>query len=312
MLAPGPATERQRLLPPALLWSAIRPKTLSLAAVPVLAGSALAWRDGAAPAWGVFVLTLVAGLLIQAATNLLNDAADGERGNDGPERLGPGRLTGPGLATATQVRNSAWLLFTLAGIAGVLLITVGGWPILAIGVASLIAGWAYSSGPRPLSHSAWGEVFVLAFFGLAAVGGSYWLQAGTMTTEAAFIGLALGLQAAAVLLMNNIRDRDADALAGRRTLAQLLGQRRALGLYAALLLAPFPLLALGLGKLGFVWLALPLCALLAWQSRTLVPGPLMNRHMVLTVAVQVLVGVLLVIQLLPETSLPLRLWTDAA
>lgn len=304
MTASPPDSHRQGLLPAALWWPAIRPKTLSLAAIPVLAGSALAWSDGAARDWSVFIATLACALLIQAGTNLFNDARDAQSGNDGPDRLGPARVTGGGLASPVQVERSAWVLFALALSAGVYLVVLGGWPILAIGLAALTAGWAYSGGPRPLSHTAWGELFVVAFFGLAAVGGSYYLQGRDLTLPACLAGLALGLHAAAVLLMNNIRDRKADARAGRRTLAQVLGPDGALGLYAALLLAPFPLLAAALGPagLGLAWGALPFCAWLAWRSRVLAPGAAMNRQMVLTVMAQVLLGVFLA----------LTLWMDAA
>ena len=289
---------------PGLWWKAARPRTLSLAAVPVVVGVALAHHDGVELKPGIFLLTLGAALLIQAATNLLNDAEDAGRGNDGPDRLGPQRVTGSGLATPRAVKRAATLLFALALLAGIALVVAGGWPILALGLAALLAGWAYSGGPRPLSHTPYGEVFVVGFFGVAAVVGTFYLQAGHDTSEAWITGLALGLHAAAVLIMNNIRDREADTRAGRRTLAILLGRPRALAVYRGLMLLPFLLLwlALGISGVGLAWIALPVCAWLAWRVGAQVGGPAMNRQMALTAAAQLLLGGLLALNLLLVTS----------
>jgi 1,4-dihydroxy-2-naphthoate octaprenyltransferase len=279
---------------------AIRPQTLTLAVVPVLVGTALAWRDGTTIDWSVFLVTLVSALCIQAGTNLFNDASDGERGGDGPDRIGPRRVTGMGLARPGQVRRSAWLLFALAFVAGVYLVYIGGWPILAIGIAALVAGWAYSGGPRPLSYTAWGEVFVIAFFGLSAVAGSYYLQRGQFSTALPVVGLALGLQAAAVLLLNNLRDNVSDRRAGRQTLVQLMGTRPAYWLYGLLMLAPFPLLSMLLSPagLGMAWLALPVCLWLVWRCSRLSPSHAMNAQLGLTAMAQVLFGGLLTLTLL--------------
>ena len=295
---------RVDVLAPGLWWRAVRPRTLSLAAVPVIVGAALAHQDGVDLKGGVFLLTLAAALLIQAATNLLNDAEDAGRGNDGPDRLGPVRVTGAGLATPRAVRRGAALLFVLALVAGILLVLEGGWPILALGVAALLSGWAYSGGPLPLSHTPYGEVFVVAFFGIAAVVGTYYLQAGRAAPAAWITGLALGLHAAAVLIMNNIRDQDADARAGRRTLAILLGRRHALSLYRGLMVVPFVLLAIALGVagVGLAWGALPVCAWLAWRVGEQSGGPAMNRQMGLTAMAQLLLGGLLALNLLLVTS----------
>jgi 1,4-dihydroxy-2-naphthoate octaprenyltransferase len=293
-------TAPSALLPPALWWPAIRPKTLSLAAVPVFAGTSLAWAEGAPRDVALFALTLLTALFIQAGTNLFNDANDAEGGNDGPDRIGPLRVTGSGLASPGQVRRSAALCFALALAGGVVLVTAGGLPILLIGLSALLAGWAYSGGPRPLSHTAWGELFVLAFFGLAAVGGSYFLQARIFSTTSLVVGIALGLQAAAVLTLNNLRDIEADARAGRRTLAQVLGRAGAVLTYRALMIAPFLLLSIapGAGAIGVTWLALPLAAWLAWICGRTDSGPAMNRQLALTALAQVLLGGLLGLNLL--------------
>jgi 1,4-dihydroxy-2-naphthoate polyprenyltransferase len=283
----------------ALWWLAIRPRTLSLSAMPVLAGSALAWKEGAPFVWATLAVALFCALAIQAGTNLYNDANDFLRGNDGPARVGPMRVTAAGLATPAQVRRAAALAFMLAFAGGVFLVWAGGWPILAIGLASLAAGWAYSGGPRPLSHTAFGEVFVLAFFGVAAAAGSHYLQSGAWAQSAVVLGLALGLQAAAVLLVNNVRDLEADRLAGRRTLAAALGLARSRVLYAVLMLAPFALVAWLAWQLGAAIVllaslpALAWCVVLVQRFAHLPPGAQMNRQLARTAQAQVLLGGLL-------------------
>jgi 1,4-dihydroxy-2-naphthoate octaprenyltransferase len=270
-----------------------------MALVPVLVGTALAWQEQSSLAVLPFVVALVAAVLIQAGTNLFNDAADAERGNDGPDRLGPARVTGLGLATPVQVRRSAWLLFAIALVGGIYLVLVGGWGILVIGLSSLLAGWAYSSGPRPLSHTPWGESFVILFFGIVAVAGSFYLQRHAIEPYVLWVGLAIGLPAAAVLLLNNIRDQVNDRRAGRRTLVQHLGPRVAARVYALLLLLPFPILLMALypRNLGLAWLVLPFCVWLIWRLPGLSSGEQMNTHLGHTALAQVLLGVMLIAQL---------------
>jgi len=211
------------------------------------------------------------------------------------------RITGSGLAQPRQVRRAAVACFVAALVAGLYLIVVGGLPILAIGIASLVAGYAYSSGPRPLSHGPFSEVYVIVFFGLIAVAGSHYLQSGVMPDAAVLLtGIAVGSYAAAVLLVNNLRDTAADLRAGRRTLAGRLGTTGAKWLYGFLLLAPFPLLAAAWGwrALGIVWLALPVCVWLAALFARMPVGPGMNAQLGRTAMMQVLVGALLIGELL--------------
>jgi 1,4-dihydroxy-2-naphthoate octaprenyltransferase len=239
-------------------WIASRPRTLTMAAAPVLAGASLAWADGAAPRGLVLLLTLACALLIQVGTNLLNDVADHEKGNDRPDRVGPLRVTASGLATPREVRHAAAYTFGAALLLGLALVWTGGLAILALGLGSIVAGWAYSGGSRPVSYRPSGELFVLTFFGLVAVAGTYYLQAGAWSAAALATGAALGSMAAAVLLLNNYRDLDADTVAGRRTLAAVIGPVRARTLYAALMLLPFalvPWLALREPGRPGVWLA---------------------------------------------------------
>lgn len=290
------------LLPIHLWWPAIRPKTLSLAAAPVLVGAALAWRDQSSLDWRVLLVTLGTALAIQAGTNLFNDAKDGLRGDDGPDRIGPQRMTASGRATARQVLLSAWVLFAAALLGGIYLVLRGGTGILVLGLMTLGAGWAYSGGPRPLSHTAWGEAFVIAFFGLAAVCGTYFLQTGAITPAAALLGLALGAQAAAVLIVNNLRDLEADGRAGRRTLAGVLGRRGATLAYALFMLLPYPVIASALaaaqGAWGAFWLSLPVAVWLVIRFPRLTTGADMNRQLALTALAQLLLGILLTLNLL--------------
>lgn len=275
----------------------MRPRTLTMAAVPVAVGAALAWARGVTPDWLTFAMTMACAVLIQIGTNLFNDAKDGERGADGPDRLGPVRITGAGLAEPAQVRRAAVACFVGALLAGIYLIFVGGLPILAIGIASLIAGYAYSSGPRPLSHGPFSEIYVIVFFGLIAVAGSDYLQSHRLPGAAvALTGIAIGCYAAAVLLVNNLRDTVADLRAGRRTLAGRLGPAASRWLYAFLLIVPFPLLALawGVRPLGLVWLCLPACVWLIAMFRRMPVGEAMNAQLGRTALMQVAVGALLI------------------
>lgn len=285
-------------------WTAARPRTLPLAATPVLAGIALAWAEGATPRWLAALATLLAALLIQVGTNLHNDASDHERGNDREDRLGPLRVTAAGWASAAAVRRAAYLAFGTAFGLGVYLAVAGGWPIIAIGLASLAAGLAYSGGLRPISHTPLGELFVWLFFGVFAVAGSHWLQAGTFSAAALVTGTALGLPAAAVLLVNNLRDIAADTRAGRRTLAAALGDRTSRKLHAALMLLPFlalPALALILGGQHGLWLALaalPVCLKVVRRMRV-AQGVALNGVLAETARAQFVFGLLLAIGCLP-------------
>jgi 1,4-dihydroxy-2-naphthoate polyprenyltransferase len=281
------------------VWlSAMRPRTLPMALSPVFVGAcfAQAFAGGVnAPAVGVAALSAVC---IQIATNLYNDAADFERGGDGPDRLGPKRAAASGLLAAEEIKRAAFAFFALAAFGGLYLVAVGGWPILALGVLSILSGWAYAGGPAPISYSPFGEVFVIAFFGLGAVGGTFWLSAGSLQAQPLLAGLALGLFAAGVLMINNYRDAAADARIGRRTLAIVAGPRAARALFAAMMAAPFALLLLMIAAAPgrALWLAFG-AAPFAWaQARALAaeaPGPGLNRVLARTALTQALFAFLL-------------------
>ncbi|PWC38270.1 1,4-dihydroxy-2-naphthoate polyprenyltransferase [Azospirillum sp. TSO22-1] len=286
------------------LWvQAVRPRTLTIAVVPVVVGLAFAWADARLFHPLVALATLLGAVLIQAGTNLYNDAADGERGLDTAGRVGPPRVTAEGWASAAQVRHGAWICFGLAALIGLFLVAEGGWPILLLGALSILAGWAYTGGPLPIAYTPLGEVFVFLFFGVAAVCGTAWLQAGSVSWPALLAGAAIGLPAVAVLHVNNHRDRESDARAGRRTLAIAAGPKAATAIYAAFVLAPFALLiplAALLPDTG-VWLALgavppTLHTICGFKAEP--PGRGLNGFLAKTAKLQAVFGALLALGVL--------------
>ena len=277
---------------------AARARTLSLSLTPVAVGAALAWAAEGKVRWPAVLVALVGSMFIQIGTNLHNDALDSERGGDGPDRVGPPRVSAAGLLSGASVKRGAACCFAAAAVMGLYLVTIGGWPILLLGMLSILSGWAYTGGPLPIAYTPLGELFVLAFFGVGAVCGTYWLCAARLGTLAVEGGLALGLFAAAVLMVNNHRDVEADARAGRRTLAIVAGPSLSVRLYAGLMLAPFAMLPLLGGHLprGHVWpalLALPLALALIRRFAQEPRGPGFNRILVRTAQMQFLFGLLL-------------------
>ncbi len=273
-----------------LWWLAARPRTLTLSVAPVLAGAALAFGLGHAFRPAPLAAALAGAVLIQVGTNLHNDVADALKGGDLPSRTGPPRITALGWAPAAQVRAAALLCFALAALVGVFLVRLGGWPIAALGAASLLAGWAYSAGPRPISYGPLGEAFVVVFFGIGAVAGTAWLQAAGLTAAAVVLGVAIGLPAAAVLMANNYRDAESDRAVGRRTLAIVLGPAASRAVYAALMLLPFPLLALLPPGAWAGLLALPPALACVRDAYRQPPGPAFNRILAATARCQLVLA----------------------
>lgn len=278
-------------------WTAIRPRTLSVAIAPVLLGTALAWADGSHQHWLALWVTLACALLIQIGTNLHNDVIDFERGTDRPDRIGPLRVTAAGWVSNRAMHRATGFTFGLALLLGAYLVVHGGWPILLAGLLSLLAAWSYSGGPRPVSHTAFGEVFVLVFFGLVAVAGSHWLQSGTASLDAWLCGGVVGLPASAVLLVNNYRDQDSDLQSGRHTLAARVGRAGARSVYLAMLLLPFALVLLlaWRGRSGtlLALLALPLSARLAQRLRPDASAASLNALLAATAKLTLLLALLL-------------------
>ena len=212
---------------PLSIWiAAARPRTLPAAVAPVLAASALAWRDSDFTLFPALACLAFA-LLIQIGTNFANDYYDFLKGADTAERVGPRRAVAAGLVAPATMKRAMIGVFAAAFCAGLTLLGYGGWPLLAIGVASIVCGVAYTGGPYPLGYNGLGDVFVFIFFGLVAVGATYYVQTGVITPEAWVIGAGIGALAANILVVNNYRDAETDVRAGKRTLVVRFGKKAA-------------------------------------------------------------------------------------
>ena len=213
-----------------------RPRTLGAGVTPVLVGTAAA---GVFVPWR-FVAALLVALALQVGANLANDFHDGVRGVDTPDRLGPPRLTSSGLAPARTVLLAALLSILVAGVAGLALAAATTWWLVPIGALAMLALWLYSGGPRPYAELGLGEVMVFVFFGLMATAGSAFVQAETVPAAAWWAAVPVGLLAVAILVANNLRDIPTDAVAGKRTLAVRLGERRTRRFYRLCVSGPSP------------------------------------------------------------------------
>jgi 1,4-dihydroxy-2-naphthoate polyprenyltransferase len=222
-----------------------RPRTLPAAVVPVLIGSGVAVGYDRFSWWRA-LLALVVALALQVGVNYANDYSDGVRGSD-ERRVGPVRLVAAGLAPPRQVLTAALACFFVAGVTGLVLAAVTSWWLLAVGAACIAAAWFYTGGPRPYGYNGLGEVFVFLCFGVVAVAGTAYVQMKTFTWLDLAAAAPAGLLACALLMVNNLRDIRTDTVAGKRTLAVLLGDARSRTAYVLTLLVPFGVAAL----LGF-------------------------------------------------------------
>jgi 1,4-dihydroxy-2-naphthoate octaprenyltransferase len=249
-----------------MVWvHAARPRTLVAAVVPVLVGTALAFADGRgriAPA----LAALLGAVWIQIGTNLANDYFDAHKGADA-ERVGPVRVTQAGWVTPRAMRAAIALAFGLALLCGTYLMVVGGWPVVAIGLLSIAAGIAYTGGPYPLGYHGFGDLFVLVFFGIVAVAGTYYVQALRVTPLAVGLGFPVGFLSVAILAVNNLRDAETDRRAGKRTLVARFGRRFGESEVFFLLIGAFglPVVLVATGRLGTGALLCLLAAPLAWK-----------------------------------------------
>jgi 1,4-dihydroxy-2-naphthoate octaprenyltransferase len=229
-----------------------------------------------------FAAALVGSIFIQVGTNLSNDYSDARRGADTEDRLGPVRVTAGGLMPPRTVLVGTYVAFGIAVGAGLYLTAVAGWQLLVVGIASILAGVLYTGGPRPYGYEGLGELFVFLFFGVVAVVGSYYVQVEDLRWEAFALSAPVGLLAAAILVVNNVRDIETDRRAGKRTLAVKLGRDAARGLYTAMLTVSFAApvamwLAGGLSAWVLLSLAaLPLTVPLTRTVRTRTDGPALN------------------------------------
>jgi 1,4-dihydroxy-2-naphthoate octaprenyltransferase len=264
------------------IWlMAARLRTLPAAIAPVLVGTSLAGFEHDFHALR-FVAALIGAIFIQVGTNLSNDYSDARRGADADDRLGPVRVTAGGLVPPAQVLVATYVSFGVAVLAGIYLIVVAGWLLLAIGAASILAGVAYTGGPRPYGYAGLGEVFVFLFFGVVAVAGSYYVQTRHLQWEAFALSVPVGLLAASILIVNNVRDIESDRRADKRTLAVKLGRERTRLMFSATVLLAYPLALVTwvagplTAWLALSWLSLPLAIALIGIVRTKTDGPSLN------------------------------------
>lgn len=240
------------------LWfTASRPRTLPAAIAPVLVGTAAAVQASSGEIkWLTFVAALIGSIFIQIGTNLSNDYSDARRGADTMDRLGPLRVTSAGLVAPRRVLTAAWLAFGVSILAGVYLIYEAGWVILAVGVASILAGVLYTGGPKPYGYAGLGEVFVFLFFGLVAVNGAFYVQLEELDWLPFGLSISVGLLSTAILVVNNFRDMETDRRAGKNTLAVKLGRKATRRIYLAMVSGSFLLVPLLLVLLDGPWQAL--------------------------------------------------------
>lgn len=239
---------------------ASRPKTLPAAAAPVVAATGLAAHHHAF-AWGPALAALVGALLIQIGSNIANDYYDFVHGTDTEERIGPTRVTQAGLIPPAEVKRGMIAVLGAAVLVGVYLVWVAGWPIVWIGLASVASAVLYTGGPYPLGHYGLGDLFVFLFFGLAAAGGTYYVQALALPPDTWLVGVAFGALVTDILVANNLRDIETDRRSGKRTMAVRLGRWGTLAEYLVLLAVGLAMPVVGV--IGFGWPAASLVAFLA-------------------------------------------------
>jgi 1,4-dihydroxy-2-naphthoate octaprenyltransferase len=263
----------------------------------------LAWVDGLfAPLPAL--AALVTSLLIQIGTNLANDYFDYVQGTDVTGRKGPTRVAQSGLVSLPSLRAGVALTFALAALVGLYLVYIGGWPILIVGIASLVSALAYTAGPFPLGYHGLGDLFVFAFFGLAAVCGTYYVQALSLSPVVILAAIPVGALTTAILVVNNLRDIDTDRATGKRTLAVITGPLATRLEYVLLLVlayaSPLLLWAAGLASAWVLlpWLTLPLALRLVQVISSAAEGPPLNRALAGTANLDLLFSLLFAIGLL--------------
>lgn len=250
-----------------------RLRTLPLAVAPVLVGAGIAYSLQSF-SWALSALALAVAVLLQVGVNYANDYSDGVRGTD-EHRIGPARLTGSGLVNPKKVLATALVFFGLAGLAGLAAVFISErWWFLAVGAAAIVAAWFYTGGKRPYGYAGLGEVFVFIFFGIVATVGTVWLQTDVVNQEMWIAGAGVGLFAVAVLVVNNLRDIPTDRLAGKRTLAVILGPGLTKALYISSVVLPFAVPLLygffypGMLLVWFTLLAVIPCIIIVLTAKT--------------------------------------------
>lgn len=256
-------------------WAAVRPRTLSASVVPVLVGSGLAWGEDAFRL-DAAIAALIGAVAIQVAANFANDASDAARGADPSNRLGPPRMVASGAIPAARMWAATWIAVAAAIGAGLWLLTIAGWPVILIGLASLLAMFGYVGGPLPYGYRGGGEISVFLFFGVVATVGSRFVHDGTAPASAWTLSVPVGLLAAAILMVNNLRDIGTDEQADKRTLAVVMGRDGAAILLRGMVIGAFAVIGLGaVIRVTPPWTALALLAIVpALRLFRRLPDPL--------------------------------------
>jgi 1,4-dihydroxy-2-naphthoate octaprenyltransferase len=277
---------------------AFRPKTLTTAFVPVLVGTALVAAQAQVVHWSLTICAWAAAFFIQVATNLINDAIDFEKGADTHERLGPQRLTASGAVPGRKVLRIGFLFLFLAFLMGIPIVLRGGLIFVGVGLVSLFLAYGYTAGPLPLAYFGLGDVFVVLFFGLVAVAGTYFLQTLNWSRDVVVAGLQIGCLATVLIAINNLRDVDQDVKAHKKTLAVRFGKLFVRYEIATLLLFSYVLLPYWWMQ-GFRMAAilpllfLPLAGRLAWNIFRNEPGIVYNKFLAQAAAVHLGFGIAL-------------------
>lgn len=275
---------------------AFRPKTLTAALVPCLVGTSYAsYRQ----IWSfkVFAYALFSAIFIQIGTNLVNDAMDFKKGADTEKRIGPQRITQAGILSFNQVMLIATLFFLLAMLLGLPLVQIGGWPIVAVGLVSILLGYGYTAGPFPLAYRGLGDLFVILFFGLVAVQGIFYLHTLSIDWGSFILGLQIGMLSTVLIAINNLRDIEGDAKVNKRTLAVRLGETMAKKEITVLCFAPFVLNIYWLLNNHYLslmsFIALPLAIKIVKNVNANPPSPLYNKFLGQSAGLHLIFGVLI-------------------
>ena len=279
------------------ILAAFRPKTLTAAVIPCVAASLLAKSAGEFHG-SLLLWALLSAICIQIGTNLVNDALDFKKGADTKERIGPQRITQSGVLSYRQVLMLGTLFFILAIAFGIPLVLRGGWPLVIIGLSSVALGYGYTAGPFSLAYLGLGDLFVILFFGLIAVGGMFYLQTLTYTIEAFILGLQIGFLATILIAINNLRDREGDAKVGKKTMAVRTGVRFSKYEITFLIYAPFALnlywMIEGHWPAGLLpWFVLPLANKLAKNIWNTEPSAVYNSYLGQAAGLHMIFGIIL-------------------
>lgn len=275
---------------------AFRPKTLTAALVPCLVGTSYAsFRQS----WSlkVFLYAVFSAIFIQIGTNLVNDAMDFKKGADTEKRIGPQRITQAGILSFNQVMMIASLFFLLALILGLPLVQIGGWPIVILGLVSIMLGYGYTAGPFPLAYRGLGDLFVILFFGLVAVQGIFYLHTLSVDWGSFVLGLQIGMLSTVLIAINNLRDIEGDAKVNKRTLAVRLGEKMAKKEIAFLCFAPFALNLFWVFEGRYLslisFIALPLAIKIVKNVNATPPSPIYNKFLGQSAGLHLVFGILI-------------------